>query len=343
MVFAAGVALAALSSSLLLLVSIAAMRGERRWRAWRLAAREDRWRHALYTATEDPEAAELPRIATLELASFVILFNHIQESLRGEAPENLSRLMRRHHLDDRILRMLGRRSLRLRLIAVTALGHLREERAWEALAALSQDRGPVLSFAAARALLRIDPRRGLELLTPAIVQRDDWSLARIGSIFQELGPALVTPPLVNMLVARPRDGLERVVKLARFGDRNRVAPIVRGWLSASDDPDVIVAALNYVEDAEDLRWAKGAAKHTVWVVRMAAAKALGRIGQRDELVTLLGLLRDPVWWVRYHAAQSLTRLHGLEEHELDALRQDARDAYASDMLAQALAERARAA
>ncbi len=340
---AVGFALAALASSLLLLVAIAFMRAVRRWRVWRLAKREERWREAMYAATEDSGAARLPRIASLELAAFVMLFNHLQESLKGEAAVNLAQLLRRHHIDDRIIALLGRPGLRNKLIAITALGHLRDARAWEALATLAQDRGPVLSFAAARALLRIDSRRGLELLTAAIVQRDDWSLARIGSIFQELGPAVVTPPLVNMLVARPRDGLERVVKLARFGHRSRIAPIVRGWLSASDDPEVIVAALNYVEDEEDLRWVRGAASHAEWTVRMAAAKALGRIGQRNELAALLGLLRDPVWWVRYHAAQALTRLHGLEEHELEALRQGARDAYASDMLAEALAQSARAA
>jgi len=35
-------------------------------------------------------------------------------------------------------------------------------------------------------------------------------------------------------------------------------------------------------------------------------------------------------------------LHGLTPHELESLRQKARDAYAADMLGQALAERGRA-
>jgi HEAT repeat protein len=72
---------------------------------------------------------------------------------------------------------------------------------------------------------------------------------------------------------------------------------------------------------------------------MAAARALGRVGGRDELNPLLDLLRDPVWWVRYHAAQALTRLRGLEPFELETLREGARDAFAADMLGQALAER----
>jgi HEAT repeat protein len=338
--FAFGIAAAALASVVLLLATLAIVRAARRWRAWRLAKREHRWREALHRATKDPAGAPLPAIAFLDLPAFLLVWNRFQEAIERPAAENLSTLLKRHRIDDRVLALLGRRSLRLRLIVVTALGHLREDRAWQQLAHLSRDPGPAVSFAAARALLRIEPRRALELLTPSIVQREDWSLARIGSIFQELGPDLVTPPLVTMLVARSRRGLGRVVKLARFGHRARVSTIVRGWLSASDDPDVIVAALDYVETVEDVPWARGAARHGEWTVRMAAARALGRVGERRELAVLLELLRDPVWWVRYHAAQALTRLEGLEPGELEGVREDALDAYAADMLAQALEERA---
>jgi HEAT repeat protein len=337
--FAFGTALAALASAVALLVIIAMLRVARRWRAWRLARGVDRWREALHLATEDPARAALPAIAAVDLPDFLMLWNHFQESIKGAAADNLATLLRRERIDERALAMLRRRSLRLKLIAITALGHLREERAWHELARLSQGPGPVISFAAARALLRIEPRRALDLLAPSIVRRSDWSLARLGSIFHELGPDLVTPPLVTMLVARPRHGLDRVVRLARFGHRGRISTIVRGWLSASDDPEVIVAALDYVESLEDLPWARGAARHPAWAVRMAAARAIGRVGERRELAILLELLRDPVWWVRYHAAQALTRLHGLEAGELENIREHARDAYASDMLAQALAER----
>ncbi|MEO7744294.1 MAG: HEAT repeat domain-containing protein, partial [Usitatibacter sp.] len=236
------------------------------------------------------------------------------------------------------LAMLSRGSLRARLLAIGALGQQREARAWDALLRLTRDRQSILSFAAARALLRIDPRLALEILGPAIVHRADWSLARIGTIFDELGPGAVTGPITTMLVSRSRDGLDRVVKLARFGDRGRVAPIMRGWLSSSDEPELIMAALAYVDNAADLPWALGAANHDEWRVRMAAARALGRIGAREEFKPLLDLLRDPVWWVRYHAAQALTGLRGLESYELETAHEDLRDAYASDMLAHALAE-----
>ena len=292
----------------------------------------------MHEAMENPQAGSLGPIGMLELPEFLMMWNRLQETLRGTAAENMTALLRRHGIDNRAIRMLRWGTLRSKLIAMTSLGHLREERSWRLLEKAAMSSSPVFSFAAARAMLRVEPRRALDVLSQSIVQRDDWSVARLGCMFAELGPAVVTPTLQTMLVARARRGLDRVVKLARFGDRSRIAPIVRGWLSASDDPEVIMAALNYVEDARELPWAKGAARHEDWRVRMAAAKALGRIGEASELAALLELLRDQVWWVRYHAAQSLTKLHGMTPQELQLIRDNARDAFAADMLAHALAE-----
>jgi HEAT repeat protein len=110
-------------------------------------------------------------------------------------------------------------------------------------------------------------------------------------------------------------------------------------LGSSTDPDVLMAALACIEDRSDLPWAVGASEHSEWRVRMAAARAIGRIGNREELPVLLQLLRDPVWWVRYHSAHGLVRLEGLQPHELLALHEGAKDSFAADMLSQALAER----
>ena len=168
--------------------------------------------------------------------------------------------------------------------------------------------------------------------------RSDWPLARLGSLFESLGPAAVTPTLVQWLLGRPQAGLDRVVKLARFGQRHRVAALVRSWLTGNDAPEVIMAALEYVEEDADLPWVQTAARHADWRVRMAAARALARVGRHREVALLLDLLRDPVWWVRYHAAHALTRLESdLAPGQLELLQETVRDAFAADMLGQALA------
>ncbi len=333
------VAAGALASAVALLLAIAGMRVGRKIREARLARRVGAWRAALHQAIDNPAQARLPHLSRFDLPDFLSLWNHLQESLRGAAGDHLAQLLRDHKVDDRVLALLDRRSLKMRLIAITALGHLREERAWNALEELARAPGSVLSFAAARALLRIQPAHALEVLARDLISREDWSIARIGTILQELGPQLVTAPLLGMLVNPEPRGLERLVKLARFGHRERVSSAVREWLAASTEPHVIAAALDYLEDEADLLFARGAARHAHWHVRMAAARALARIGGTRELAALLELLRDSHWWVRYHAAVGLFRLHGLAPEELRELRIHARDAFAADMLDHVMAER----
>jgi len=336
--FALAIAAGAFAASVSVLLIAAAVRAWRRWRQARIARVEASWREALGQAAADPSAGALAPISWIEFPDFLLLWNRMRRVLPGDGAANTAELLRRHGLDERALRLLRFGTLRSCLIAMATLGHLRYERAWPRLERLSRGRGPVTSFAAARAVLRIEPRRGLEALSHAILQRADWPVARLGSVLAELGPATVTPTLTTLLVSRPRGGLDRVVKLARFGDRNRIAPIMRGWLSATQDPNLVMAALDYVDDPQELMWAMEAARHPEWRVRMAAARALGRIGAAAEIPALVELLKDPVWWVRYHAAQAVAGLKGMTPEELQVVRETARDNFAADMLAHAFAE-----
>jgi len=314
------------------------VRAWRHWRQARIARIEAAWRQALEQAAADSSAGALAPISWIEFPDFLLLWNRMRVSLAEDAAANTAELLRRHGLDRRALRLLRFGTLRSHLIAMATLGKLRDERAWPRLERIARGAGPVTSFTAAHAMLRIEPRRALEALSQAILQRADWPVARLGSVLAELGPPTVTPMLTTLLIARPRGGLDRVVKLARFGDRKRVAPIMRGWLSAMQDPDLVMAALDYVDDTQELTWAMAAAGDPEWRVRMAAARALGRIGAAAEIPALVELLKDPVWWVRYHAAQAVAGLKGMTPEELQVVRETARDHFAADMLAHALAE-----
>jgi len=73
-------------------------------------------------------------------------------------------------------------------------------------------------------------------------------------------------------------------------------------------------------------------------VRVQAARALGRVGERSDAERLVALLGDAQWWVRYRAAQALLELPALSRADLDALRASLTDRFAADMLSQAMAE-----
>ena len=337
---AQAVGVASLCVGLLLIGWLVALRWSRRWRASRLARIEPHWRDALRAAIEeDAKAARLDHVRALDLPYFVTLWNRAVERQSGDAVERLGMLLTLHGLDKRVLRMLRRFNPRARVLAINALGYLREPAAWPRLQKLTHHRDPVISFAAAMALIRIDSRGALDHLAGSIPERTDWPIARLATVYQSLGAPVVTASLVAMLLRRPQPGVERALKLARFGHRERIATIVLGWLGSSADPELITAALDYVDHKAELPWAQQSVGHEDWRVRLAATKALARVGGREEMPRLLELLKDPVWWVRYHAAQALTRMEGLEAHELETLRSEARDAFAADMLSQALAER----
>ena len=230
-------------------------------------------------------------------------------------------------------------SLRHRLQEVARLEATGDLRATQALDALARQRDPILSLAAACASLRVAPREGLDHLGPSLLRREDWPIARVASLFEALGPAVVTPAIVQWMLSRPEQGLVRIARLARFAQRPRVSTVVRGWLTGSDPPEVLMAALEYIDDEADVPWLRNAAAHDDWRVRMAAARTLARVGRHRELQTLMTLLRDPVWWVRYHAAHAITRLDDVGPGELELLREGIRDAFAADMLGQAMASR----
>jgi len=230
-------------------------------------------------------------------------------------------------------------SLRHRLEAVARLEAAGDVRTTHTLELIAQQRDPILSLAAACAWLRVAPREALDRLGPPLAQREDWPIARVASIFEALGPQAVTPALVQWMLARPEDGLVRLARLARFAQRARVSTVVRAWLTGRDPPEVLMAALEYIDDEADLPWVRNAAAHDDWRVRMAAARTLARVGRHREVQALIGLLRDPVWWVRYHAAHAITRLDDLPPGELELLKEGIRDAFAADMLGQAMASR----
>ena len=91
---------------------------------------------------------------------------------------------------------------------------------------------------------------------------------------------------------------------------------------------------------EDVVHARRLIGHPEWFVRVAAARALGRLGGPDDAAPLTAALADPSWWVRYRAAQSLCSIPGMGPAELGALTARLTDRFAADMLRQVLAERA---
>lgn len=280
-----------------------------------------------------------PPVHRADIAILLNLWSHFQESLRGDAKKHLGRMARDSSIDKMALNMLGHRGLTHQLLAMMTLGSLREQSAWPALLGKLGHDNPVISLAAARSLMQVDAAAAVEVMMPKLLLREDWSSARVASIFQEAGADVISVPLARLIRHAPQEKLPRLIPFLVLAYAGVSSAVVQEFLAATADPQVIVACLRVMSDARDLPLARQYLQHPDWPVRVQAAAALGRMGAEEDVGELVRLLADPQWWVRYRAAQALSHMPFVTTAQLEQIFADQQDRYARDMLKQVLAER----
>lgn len=328
--------------SLLMLVAVFILRV-------RLLIRQHRER--FYEAQWQPLLAEcvlsvpkqLPQVPRNMRYRFLRLWNFHYESLVGGTRSNLEALAGAMRLENVARTLMDTGNFRERMIAVMTLGHLRDRTQWHELRALVADPSPILSLLAARALLDIDASATLVWLVTVMAAREDWPLSRVVTILKEVGPDMVTTPLITATDAavRTEGGGHQVARLLRMMEvahTERVAPVARRIARDVQDPELIAAALRLVQDPRDLDIVRVHAGHEAWYVRASAMRVLGRIGGAADQPLLIDKLGDGHWWVRYRAARALLALPGTRIEDLEKIRDTLDDRYAADILTQAIAE-----
>lgn len=298
----------------------------------------DKWRPLLLAAIVGEQPA-LPAMGKRERLPFLKLWAHLQRSLRGEAREALNAIARQLGMDSAARAMLGGPRTEQMLAALT-LGYLRDREAWPQLQALSALPDRALALTAAWALIHIDPAAAAERIMPQFVDNDDWALPHVAGMLQEAS-APAAQVLARLLPALPDARLPRALRMAE-ALRMQLPPAVLARALASDDIAVVVAALRGVTLPDAIATVRQLLGHAHWQVRVQAARALGRIGAPEDIEALAQLLADPEWWVRYRAAQALVELANLYGEPVDAVRARLSDRFATDMLAQVMAEKGQA-
>lgn len=223
-------ALVTLGTAFLMLIAVVFLRLRllaRRRREQRFLAT---WRPLMVQCVEAVPAS-LPRVGRADRALFLQLWNHYQDSLRGDAGERLNELAARTGMDAVARSMLAQRSLRERLIAIVTLGHLADAGSLDALRRLARDEASLVSLAAAHAVLRIDPGTLSWIIAesarrrPGQASRARGRSCRRGSRFGRAPPAA---PRRSVLCRAPRrrspaHGRARAGSLAAGGLPQRAA------------------------------------------------------------------------------------------------------------------------
>lgn len=331
-----GLGVAALA--VLMLVVILVLRQVMQRRARVHAAAVEYWR-TLLVPEPSPEPETSPPLRDRDMSGFLQAWNEVHDGLQGRTTPYLARLAREVNLENRAARRLNR-GFHTRLVAMIALGNVHSRGSYGHIERYIDDKNPIVSLCAARALMQIDPQRAVSQFVPHIVRRGDWSPGSIATILSEAGAKNVERELAGAALQANVDIAPRLVRFLAGVSPEAAAPIIRKMLESSADERLISTCLQVMSRPQDLDLVRPLLAHQRWHVRMQAAVTLGRLGQPGDEQRLVPILADPQWWVRYRAAQAL---HGMPFIGTDGLRQiqaGAGDKYARDIIQQVLAEHA---
>lgn len=326
----------ALLLTLLIAVQIAYLRVAARRLKRREQALTARWRPALNAAIVGVSEMALPHLRSAERILFLKLWVHLHQSVRGEASAGLNEVGYRLGCDAYARQLLRRGNRAERLLAILALGHLRDSAAWDDLLAVVRGRDRAASVHALSALVQADAARAARELAPLLLRREDWAMSQLANILKD-ARAQWEPVLAEAVAQTDPERLPHALRLlaalrlslplAQLRDllEHPVAEVVSCALRLAATPDVLDAVRRQLG-------------HGDWRVRVQAARTLGQLGDRSDIGRLCHLLGDQQWWVRYRGAQALLGLPFLQAEDIAAFQLEGMDRYALDMLKQVKAE-----
>jgi HEAT repeats len=258
--------------------------------------------------------------------------------IRGESTEVLEELAKDLGLLGTARRLLRKRSISNRLLAVQALGYLRDTDSWASIEELLAHPNVPISIMAATALTHIDAERAIPIVIPAICERKRWPRTQIGRILSVAGPDNVTQVLCRSIESANDEDATCLLQFFESAYMNEMDSLAARLLTTRSDPGLLAAALKAVRGHLPDPVIHRLATNRVWYVRMQAANLLGRFGRREDYAVLEPLLSDSEWWVRYRAAQAITKLPFLGPNALRKLCNRQTDRYAHGAMQHALAE-----
>ncbi|MCC6140799.1 MAG: HEAT repeat domain-containing protein [Nitrospira sp.] len=280
------------------------------------------WRPILaQSVIEAPDT--LPPIHPRDRVLFLYVWNHLQESIKGESSDELCAVIRRTGMDRVVRHYLAKGTLRQQLLAIVTLGHLKDPSVWPHLVDLAHDANAFRSLEAARALVRIDTPRAIPVLVPLISQRADWSPLKVLAILQGAGDEHVAHALGEAAVQADPLIAARLLRFLASTRSHRALPLIRPLLDRQPlHEDVLAGCLSLFgqcSDPRDLPIVRQYSAHPTWFIRVQAATALGKMGVEEDSAILIGLLNDVHWWVRYRAAEALSVLPTMTDEKLSLL------------------------
>ena len=338
-----------LSVTLLLLIVLFALKLLEQSRL-RLDRRFDQVWHPLLVqaALGDTVPAQLPPLRPGDDWRLLKLWVRFQATLKGASQERLRQLGWTLRCGQWARTWLDSPHRSEQIFGILCLGYLRDESAWEPLAARMQDASNSVFIYAAWALLQLAPDRAPPVVVDQLMRRRDLNVLQASTVLRPFRSCLdreLTPWLPQATSAQASgDKTAALVDVGwwlRLGwglgmkpTDDRLSP----WLDADQPMDVIIGALRLLQGPGGLPAVRTLVAHPDWQVRTQVAVTLGRLGMPQDQEHLMQLLMDAQWWVRYRAAQALASTPFMSRRDLQARVAQLPDRYAREMAQQVFLE-----
>jgi HEAT repeat protein len=228
----------------------------------------------------------------------------------------LARKLRLHQL---LIPLLRSSRTDKRLLALLALGTLQDSRALPLAERSLDDPYPLLSLAAARALMEIDAHTAVPLLLDRL-DTPGWPLGRLRQLLQPASAKLLRQELTHRLA---HAGIERIPtllsmfhQLAESDFKQAAIEVLRRF---PESPGIISQVLLLTRDPSARPLVLLGINHTQSSVRQSALSALGRIGSLEDQALLIERLQQDDWANQQNAARALIMLPGMDPERAHAI------------------------
>lgn len=289
---------------------------------------------------------DLPPVDKDDLFTVTLIWNSVRQLRESDYEQRnlyiptLNKYGKMIALDDYAVGLLEKGDDADKIVALTTLGFLGDQRALQGSRVYLTAPGTELSRAAAHALLRLDPAGTIDAVLLQVARRDDWVPTRVEQMLREIGTAILDPAMKRVIRTVDDRGKDQLLENTNCCSKEAARAIALDALRASSSREVIATALKALAPVAKLDDAAVARKHAsdeAPFVRLAALRILRNLATLDDSPLLEKLVADRDYWVRHRAAETLVALnHGNSKAVVMAEQHP--DSYARAALAQAIAE-----
>ena len=291
-----------------------------------------RWHNIFKAASTDTFPDALPKIRKQDWFTVLVIYT---------AFPNIPEIATRLGLADYALSLLDRGDDADKIIALNVLAQIRDVRALDGALALTHDKGPELSRAAAHCALRLDPSFIAGMLQ-LLRERDDWVRSRVETMLREVDPDALGVAMRDAVADASEEEQPRILDYVRFCPANSAHNICDGVLNTSLKPEALAAALRSLvplASDRDHQMAVRFSNHEDSIVALSALRVLRKCVLHEDRELLVKMTAHHDYWVRLRAAEAAVQLFGTADlaREFSA---SLADPFARDAMEQVLAEKA---